>query len=376
MADRSPEELAELLTLSEVPGVGIAKFAALLRHFGSARAALHADRAALESVAGITPTISALIPEAKPSEAVLRQCELLVSSNVSVLVCSDPDYPQHLAALDDAPPILFVKGNAGLLALPGIAVVGTRRPSEYGRHVTAEIVRSLIEHGETIISGMARGVDGLAHKVALNRGGMTVAVLGCGVDQVYPPEARPMHARIAEEGALVSELWLGTPPDRINFPRRNRIISGLSRAVIITEAPSGSGALITAETAARQGREVYAVPGDVTRRQSEGVNRLIADGAQIVTGLNDLLVNLGLAVKVATAAGDRIGLPVGPPSDLTDEERRILDALAIDPLHIDALALKLGSDPSELLTHLTIMEVRGLVASHPGSCYARAIIAS
>lgn len=374
MADRSPEELAELLTLSEVAGVGIAKLTALLRRFGSPGTVLRADSTELETVAGITPTISALIGEAKPSDAVLRQCELIAQTGVSILACSDPDYPQHLAAVDDAPPILFVKGNAGLLALPGIAVIGTRRPTGYGRQVTSKIVRNLVERGETIISGMARGVDSLAHKVALSSRGSTVAVLGCGVDQVYPPEARQMHARIAEEGALVSELWIGAPPDRINFPRRNRIISGLARAVIITEAPAGSGALITAETAARQDREVYSVPGDITRPESAGVNRLIADGAQIVTSIGGLLVSLGLATNVATSTGDQIGLPIAAPTDLSDDERAILSVLALEPIHIDVLASKLERDPSELLTYLTMMEVRGLVAPHPGSCFARAVI--
>lgn len=374
MAERSSEELAQLLALADVPGVGSARFTALLRRFATPGGVFRTDRGELEAVPGITPTISALISDAKPSDAVLRQCEQIVATGVSVLACTDPDYPPHLAGLDDAPHVLFVKGNIGLLALPGIAIVGTRHPSEYGRHVTGAIVRTLVQYGETIISGMARGIDSLAHKAALAKEGATVAVLGCGVDLVYPPEAREMHARIGEAGALVSELWLGAPPDRVNFPRRNRIISGLSRAVIVTEAPANSGALITAETAARQGRDVFAVPGDIHRRESAGVNRLIADGAQIVTSVEDLLVSLGLATKVTTPAGQLLGLPAAVPTDLGEEERRVLEALRIDPIHIDLLASKLDRDLSDLLTLLTMMEVRGLVALHPGSCYARALV--
>jgi len=376
MADRSPEDLADLLTLCDVSGVGVTRFSALMRHFGSPKAVLGASVAELETVPGIAPSVAAAIAGATPSDETLRQCDRIMEAGISVLACTDSDYPEHLAALDDAPPLLFVRGNAGLLALQGVAIVGTRRPSEYGRHVTGTLVRRLVERGVTIISGMARGVDSLAHKVALSRGGATVAVLGCGVDVVYPPEAYQLHSRIAAEGALVSELWLGTPPDRTNFPRRNRIISGLSRAVVITEAPAKSGALITAELALQQNRDLYAVPGDITRPEAQGVNELIASVAQAITSPEDLLLRLGLAARISASPEDALGLPVAAPHDLSEDERRILESLQIEPLHIDALAAKLGRDPSALLTDLTLMEMRGLVKTHPGSCYSRAVVAS
>jgi DNA processing protein len=183
-----------------------------------------------------------------------------------------------------------------------------------------------------------------------------------------------LHEQIALEGAVVSEFSIGIPPDATHFPRRNRIISGLSRAVIVTEAPLRSGALITARVANEQNRDVYAVPGDITREQSTGVNRLIADGAQVVTGGDELLVSLGLATSVSVPGGDRIALPVEIPDHLTGEDRAIVEALTVDPVHIDDLATKLGKDTSDLLTSLTLLEMQGLAEAHSGSRFARAVI--
>jgi DNA processing protein len=221
---------------------------------------------------------------------------------------------------------------------------------------------------------MARGVDSVAHSLALEGGGLTIAVLGCGVDVVYPPESRNLHQRIRERGAVVSELWLGAPPDRINFPRRNRIISGLSRAVIVTEAPLQSGAQITADVALKQGRDIYAVPGDITRKEAAGVNALIAEGARIVTNIDDLLVNLGLGTRIATSDGDHLGLPIAAPADLSPDERAVLESLSLEPAHVDVLAAKLARDTSDLLTNLTLMEMRGLVIAHAGSRFSRATV--
>jgi len=375
MADRSPKELVDLLTLCQVPGVGNARFAALMEAFGSPSAALGAGIAELENVSGISSGVAVAIAAAQASDDVRRQADRILGAGVVVLACTEPDYPSQLAEVDDAPALLFVKGDAGLLGLPGVAVVGTRRPSEYGALVTRGLVRRLVERGVTIISGMARGVDGIAHAAALKRGGATVGVLGCGVDVVYPPEARSLHAAIAEGGALVSELWMGAPPDAINFPRRNRIISGLARAVIVTEAPRKSGALITARSAMDQGRDLYVVPGDITRLQAYGTNALLAEGARVIAGADDLLVNLGLVARVSTPEGDQLGLPVAPPPDIPAEERTVLDALCLEPVHVDALVTKLGREPADLLGALSMMELRGLVVSHPGSRYSRAVIA-
>ena len=373
MADRSRTELAELLTLSRVPGVGSVRFTALIDAFGSAGAALSAGPERLASVSGIPGSLAADVASAEPAEDVGAQCDRIIAAGATILACTDADYPPQLAVLDDAPALLFVVGRADLLAAPGVAIVGTRRPSNYGRHVTAQIVRRLTEHGMVVFSGMARGVDSLAHKVALNGGGATVAVLGCGVDVVYPPEAKDLHSRIVREGAVVSELWMGATPEAVNFPRRNRIISGLAQAVVVTEAPRKSGALITAGTAMNQGRDVYAVPADITRPHGEGCNRLIANGAQAVVSADDLLASLGLATTVSTPDGVQIGLPVKPPPDISEEWRTIFAALEVEPVHIDVLAARLESTPSKLLPHLMNMEMRDLVEQHPGSRFSRAV---
>ena len=373
MADRSPEEVAELLTLSRVLGVGSVRFSALVDAFGSPGGVLLAGVEELASVPGVSGSLAADIASADPSDDVMRQRDRILEERVAVLACTDADYPPQMIGLDDAPTLLFVVGNVDMLTMPGVAIVGTRRPSAYGRKVTAMIVRRLVERGMAIFSGMARGVDGLAHKVAFANGGATVAVLGCGVDVVYPPEAKDLRASIAREGALVSEFWLGTPPDAINFPRRNRIISGLAQAVVVTEAPRKSGALITAATAMNQGRDVFAVPADITRPEGEGSNRLLAQGAQFVISPDDLLACLGLATKVPTPDGEQIGLPVTPPPDLPDEWRAIFAALELEPMHIDVLAARLERTPSKLLPQLVGMEMRDLIEQHPGSRFSRAV---
>lgn len=375
MPDRSVDELVALLTLSATPGIGDSRFAAVLRRFGSAEAALDASHEDLMSVDGMTPNSAAAVLEQSPSDDVLRRCDTILDLSVTVLCCIDTEYPSHLAVLPDAPALLFVKGNTGLLTVPGVAIVGTRRPSPYGKQITSGIARRLAEHGVTVISGMARGVDGIAHRTALKHGGATIAVLGCGVDVVYPPEAADLHSRIANEGAVVSEFPPGTPPDAPHFPRRNRIISGLSEAVIVTEAPLRSGSLITARIANEQNRDVYAVPGDITRDQSRGVNKLIAEGAQIVTSGNEIIVSLGLGAHMRTDTGEsQLGLPVAIPNDLDAEDRAIVEILEIDPVHIDTVAMRLNRDSAGLLTSLTMLEMRGLVESHSGSRFSRAIM--
>jgi DNA processing protein len=376
MSERTHEELADLITLCGAPGIGIARFRALVTAFGSPTDALAAGPAELSAVPGINHRTIAGLMSAHRDETVIRQCDRIAEDGVVVIACTDPDFPQQLAHLDNAPALLFIKGNAGLLTAPGVAIVGTRRPTEYGRQVTAMLTRSLAEQGLTIISGMARGVDGYAHQVALKCGGATIAVLGCGVDVVYPPEARKLHREIAEQGVLVSEFHLGTKPDAPNFPRRNRIISGLAEAVLVIEAPEKSGALITATNAINQGRDVYAVPGPITSEMSAGCNRLIADGAHVVTGADQMLEQLGLGRSLSTTPGTispgNLALPVAIPEDVTDEERVVLEALGAEPVHIDALCRQIEMSLPDLSTVLTMLEMRQLVESQPGSHYCRA----
>jgi len=371
MQDRTSDELADLLTLCAVPGVGSVRFAALIDELGSPTEALAADMDRLVSVAGINARVAGLIATSERTDAVLRQCDRTLAENVAVLACTDPDYPPQLAELDDAPPLLFVKGSVDILAMPGVAVIGTRRPSSYGRRVTSKMVRGIVRHGVVVISGMARGVDSLAHHLALKASGHTVAVLGCGVDVVYPPEARSLRDRIAEEGALVSEFRMGTTPEAMNFPRRNRIISGLSRCVLVTEAPRKSGALITADAANNHGREVFAVPADITREQGEGSNRLIGQGAHVALTPEDVLTAIGIGVVVSTPEGEQMALPIEMPAGIPDEWRTIVNALDIEPQHVDVLAARIGRSTPQLLQNLMDMEMQDLVEQHPGTRFSR-----
>jgi DNA processing protein len=373
MNERTPDQIAHMLALTRVPGVGDTRYCALVRRFEGADGVFQADVDELVSVEGINPTIARAIAKSTLSDDILRQRDRVLELGVTVMAVTDPEYPVHLAELDDAPALLFVQGDAGLLAIPGVAIVGTRRPSPYGKQVTAGIARRLARLGVTVVSGMARGVDGIAHRTALKHEGATVAVLGCGVDVVYPPESSDLHSQICENGAVVSEFWLGTPPDAPHFPRRNRIVSGLCHAVVVTEAPMRSGALITARMANAQNRDVYAVPGDITRDQSRGVNTLLAEGAQIVKGGDDLMESLGLGLALSGTAEQQLALPVEPPKSMDEDDRRILEALGSDPLHIDVVASALDRDASTLLTSLTLLEMQGFVQAHSGTRYTRTL---
>ncbi len=379
MTERTQDELADLLALFRVPGLGAVKFRALVGRLGSPAAVLRAPLEELASVPGVSPQVAYSVTQASRDGVVSKQCERVEQHGATVLACTDADFPSHLAELDDAPPVLFVLGDAGVLSRPGVALVGTRKPTEYGTRVTEMLASVLAEHGVTVVSGMARGVDNAAHTAALKAGGTTVAVLGCGADVVYPRESRVLHQDIQASGAVVSEFSMGTRPDAQNFPRRNRVISGLCRAVVVTEAPIRSGALITARVAVEQNREVFAVPGMITNSRAEGVNRLIADGANVVTNLEEFvraigLVRAGSAGPVVSEHTASLGLPVPIPEDVDETERTVLERLSGDPQHIDGLAAALEMNVIDLSSHLTMLEMRGLVVSHSGSRYSRATI--
>jgi DNA processing protein len=246
-----------------------------------------------------------------------------------------------------------------------VAVVGTRRASTYGREVTRRLVSVLAQSGVTIVSGLARGIDAVAHQTALEAGGRTIAVLGCGIDLVYPPEHRELARRIAAQGALVSEYPLGTQPEPGNFPPRNRIISGLSLGVVITEAGRDSGALITADYAAEQGRDVFAVPGSILSAGCAGTNRLIQDGAKPVLDAADILQELNLTM-VAEQKEARQALPT------TETEALILAHLSAEPVHVDDLTRAVGLPVAQVTSTLALMELKGMVRQVGGMKYVAA----
>lgn len=298
-------------------------------------------------------------------------------SEPRTLELADPGYPAALRNLRQSPPTLYVQGRLDLLERPGIAVVGTRRHSTYGRDTTVSLVVGLVRAGYTIVSGLARGIDSIAHRTALDVGGDTIAVLGTGIDVPYPPEHAELFALIADHGCLVTEFPPGTRPRKWHFPQRNRIIAGLSRGVLVIEAPEQSGALITAHYAMDEGKEVFAVPGPIHNPTSHGPNRLIQDGAALVTSAADILRVLesrtGEPLPEPVAAGvEALDLEEAHPQPAASElARRIWATLEAGAVDLETLATDLGAEAAALSVALLELELSGLIEKLPGPRYAR-----
>jgi len=302
---------------------------------------------------------------------VSEQLRRLERGGCGVICISDASYPPLLRAIADPPPVLFFAGDPAPLLSSTICVVGSRRATRRGLVVARGIARGLSDRGVHVVSGLARGIDGAAHEGALERAGGTSAVLGCGVDLVYPPEHARLAARIRERGCILSELPLGTPPLKYNFPLRNRILSGLSLGVVVVEAGERSGALGTASWAADQGREVFAVPGPVESAMSGGPHGLIRDGARLAVSAEQILDDLPSASSIRDAA--RAASEAHPQLELFGEdERRVLEALSLDPKHIDELVQFCHISPAIILPILLDLEMRGVIASCGGGTYALA----
>nr|BAL56938.1 DNA protecting protein DprA [uncultured Chloroflexota bacterium] len=346
------EEKSYWVGFNLVRGIGAVRLKRLIETFGSAEAAWQAS--SLEwQMQGLSPRLCERLEAVRSSGALERVWEQIQKLGIQVLTWQDAAYPKRLREIEQPPPVLYLRGEI----LPeddfAVAIVGTRRVTPYGRQVTEEIASFLAAQGMTIVSGLARGVDGLAHLAALRAGGRTIAVLGSGVDQIYPPEHRQLAEKIMEQGAVISDYPPGTPPEAANFPPRNRIISGLSQAVILTEAGENSGALLTAEFAANQGREVFAVPGSIFAPQSRGCNRLIQRGAQVLLDAADLLPALALHRVDQEKTARRV-----LPAD--EMEGRILSLLA-QPTHIDEISRQMQLPVEKVSATLVLMELKGLV---------------
>jgi DNA processing protein len=344
-----------------VKGIGSVRFKMLLDAFGNSEAAWNASPEALLE-AGLSRKIVESFQRFRKAVSLEQVLERLDALNVKVLTWEDEQYPHLLKEIDQPPPVIYVRGNL----LPedewAVAIVGTRKLTAYGRQVAEDVASTLARNGVTIVSGLARGVDSIAHQAALNAGGRTLAVLGSGVDRVYPPENRKLAAQIMEQGALVSDYALGTPPDGINFPPRNRIISGLSMAVIVVEAGETSGALITASFAAEQGRDVFAVPGNINAPQSKGTNRLIRDGAQPLLNPQDVLETLNLTM-VTEHQAVRVALPTDPV------ESQLYKLLSHEPKHVDEIRAQANMPIETVSATLVMMELKGMVRQVGGMSY-------
>jgi len=338
---------------SKVAGIGPARLRMLLDYYGDIGAAWQANPGELRAI-GLDRRSAESLVRVRQSLELDAEMEKLGRLNISVLTWDSPAYPRLLKNIADPPATLYIRGNLTPPDEFALAVVGTRRASAYGKECTRLLVRGLAESRITVVSGLAYGIDTEAHRAALEAGGRTIAVLGCGVDITYPAENRKLSQRIAENGALVSEYPLGTNPESGNFPRRNRIISGLCLGVLFVEGTVQSGARITTDYALDQGREVFAVPGSILRRSGAGPNYLIQNGAKLVTGVNDILEELNLTM-VAQHTEARA---IIPDNEL---EATLLNHLSAEPVHVDELGQATGLTAADLASTLTMMELKGMV---------------
>ncbi|WP_305044137.1 DNA-processing protein DprA [Geoalkalibacter sp.] len=351
------------LRLSLTPGLGRKALRRLHETFGGVAAIVADTTPRRLARAGLSARIAARIPGAE--EPRLGQiARRLAAQGVRLASLWDEDFPPLLAAIPDPPALLYVRGQWP--PPPGLAVVGSRRAGEESRRLVREICRDLAAAGLCIISGLARGIDTAAHLGALDAGGPTVAVLGCGIDRAYPPENARLFEQIARNGTLISEYAPGTPPLPGNFPGRNRIISGLARGVLVAEAAAGSGSLITAEFALEQGREVFALPGSPFGPQWHGSNGLLKDGAHLVTEARDLMDLLG-----ADRPEPSVVPPPRPAPTLSAEALRVLGPLSATALHIDEIVRKSGLTPPEVSAILLHLELQGIIRQLPGMHYER-----
>jgi DNA processing protein len=336
----------------------------LLNAFGDAEDAWRATYADLIAAKLDGKSADALIATRRALD-LDAELERLEASGVRAFTWADEDYPERLREVDDSPPVLYAMGELVEADNWAVGVVGTRRPTSYGREAAAHLSTGLAQAGVTVVSGLAVGIDTVAHYSALEAGGRTIAVLGSGLDVIYPNENRRLVRRILDDskGAVLSEFPLGTQPDAMNFPSRNRIISGLSLGVLVVEAGAKSGALITSAFALDQGREVFAVPGPITSKMSEGPNNLLKSGAKCVTTPDDILEELNMEMVTEHVEAAR-----ALPSDPT--ERKLLDLLQDAPLHIDELTESSGLPPSTVSAVLIMMELKGMVRHLGGMQYA------
>ncbi|HEY5866008.1 MAG TPA: DNA-processing protein DprA [Candidatus Tectomicrobia bacterium] len=330
--------------------------------------------------AGIAPLETALpgltekLGVVQQGRAFAREIERLQATEISLTTLEDADYPETLRWIPEPPLVLYVWGALRHEDCLAVAVVGSRKPSPYGQLAAQRLSTELAQYGFTVVSGLARGVDSLAHHGALQAGGRTIAVLGSGINVVYPPEHRRLYEAIRNQGAVVSEFPFDTKPDRWNFPRRNRIISGLALGTLVVEASDQSGSLHTARHALEQGREVFAVPGRIDLPSSRGTNNLIKRGAKLVEGLEDILEEFPAAVRLAmrqrgTALRSTDAPPM--PTDLTPDEARVLGLIQSEEIHIEAIIHASQLPAQAVASILLTLELRGLVRQFPGTFFAR-----
>ncbi|MDD3517376.1 MAG: DNA-processing protein DprA [Chromatiales bacterium] len=369
MPGKERERVAAWLRLWHAPGVGPATFARLLERFPDPLAALQAPVARLRE-AGLGDEALRALDDPMPA-GVATDLDWAEGERHHLLTLDDPRYPPQLAAIDSAPPVLYVTGDADLLSLPQLAIVGSRHATPGGLDHAREFARYLAGSGLVITSGLALGIDGAAHRGALEGGGRSIAVVATGPDRVYPARHRGLAHELVREGAIVGEFPLGTPVRADQFPRRNRIISGLSLGVLVVEAAQTSGSLITARLAAEQGREVFAIPGSIQNPMARGCHRLIRQGAKLVETAADIVEELGALAGFLSEPGAVRPASPAAAQEMDADHQKLLAAMGYDPVTVDRLVERSGLTPEVVSSILLILELQGLVAAQGGGRYIR-----
>jgi DNA processing protein len=375
------QNLKYWVALKWVEGVGNVGFKALLEAFGTPRKVFEAPLSMIKAVPGIGDKTARQIKAFKDWKKVEKELECADKTGVSIVTSQDPLYPSQLLNTYDYPAFLYIKGHLKEDDV-NVAVVGSRTASTYGKFTTERLCRELVLRGITVISGLARGIDSAAHRGALSGKGRTIAVLGCGLDVVYPPENEKLFDEISLQGALISEFPFGTPPNAPNFPARNRIISGISLGVVVVEASEKSGSLITARIALEQGREVFAVPGSIDSSGSRGTNKLIKQGAKLIENVEDILEEILPQVTRAPKVvkpdqrqkqpdDQQKILTSSPDLVLKETEKTVWQVLSQKPVHIDQIITSTGLTAHEVLVILLNLELQGLIEQKPGKTYMR-----
>src|ERR1700729_1907351 len=374
----APDQYLGWLALALTPGLGARMAGNLLRAMGSPEAIFNASLTELESHR-LPAAVAQMIHTRQPMSAAAKELAQAQAAGVRLLTWDEPQYPQRLREIYDPPPLLYVRGNIELLNRHLISIVGSRRPTPYGNLMAEKLARDLADRGLVIVSGLARGIDSCAHKGALSSlTGATIGVLGCGIDVVYPKENKKIFAEMEQRGAIISEFAMGTFPGPQNFPIRNRIISGMSLGVVVVEGAQYSGSLITARLAMEFGREVFAVPGNVTQPVSFAPNQLIRQGAKLITNGEDVIEDLPTPVRAALVKAE------APEAEqrnllaaacLNSSEKKIYELLSADQsVHIDYIVERSGLNSSEVLATLFDLEMKGIVRQLPGKQFAKVLL--
>ena len=360
MAATDIEEASLWIALSLIPGLGSQSLCKLLRAFGDPGAIFATPTKQLKEI--VSREIANVIAEGPKADQLQPGLTWLAHDNNHLITLSDPHYPQALLEIPDPPPILYAKGDLRLLSMPAIAMVGSRNATAQGEKNAEDFAQTLCHAGLCVISGMALGIDGAAHRGALKANGATIAVVGTGLDIVYPAKHRDLAHQIVARGLILSEFAIGTPSRAQNFPRRNRIISGLSLGTLVVEANVQSGSLITAKLAAEQGREVFAIPGSIHSPVSKGCHQLIKQGAKLVDNIQDIVDELGIFTT-----NSNLDFSSSEPA----ESNPVLDSMGFDPIGMDILIERSGLTSENLSAMLLVLELENKIASLPGGRYQR-----